>query len=454
VNRLLTPERRTIPAIAADLLLASIILMIGSSVRGTLLFIVGLPLTVAGFALTMRALWMRDFTPREEWARPVEAALSVMADVGLLGPALPAPLWYEVARRLYFVCGIIAIGVVAAGGAPARRASVRTMIVAGVALHLLAPIAVSNPQMDVWALTQAVVHGFLHGVQPYTVRTPDFYKGAVDYGYTLSVYPYMPATLLVFAPAVAVFGDFRALLAICFPVTIVLLRAACRVRARAGGRQLMDLITLAFMLHPRGLSFTAMGWTESVMIVAAAAAVFLALRARGQVGAATFWFLLPALKQYVLVPPVLYALMMSPRPRPRTLLIAVGVAAATVIPFAIWAWAPTLDGIVFQFRDLRAPRLDSTSFVAIGAVFTGATMSRWWSVIAQAAVGGIGYWRLRNDGLPGMLLASAAALYATFLFGWQAFINYYYFVSVLLLLTVVAASVAGRVQCAQESRAL
>ena len=44
---------------------------------------------------------------------------------------------------------------------------------------------------------------------------------------------------------------------------------------------------------------------------------------------------------------------------------------------------------------------------------------------------------LRACGLGGFLLASALALFASFLFGRQAFLNYYAFVAVLLLLAAV-----------------
>jgi uncharacterized membrane protein YhaH (DUF805 family) len=56
-------------------------------------------------------------------------------------------------------------------------------------------------------------------------------------------------------------------------------------------------------------------------------------------------------------------------------------------------------------------------------------------VIVQFVVAAVAWWRLRDHGLSGLLLASALSLYATFLIGWQAFVNYYYFVGALLLLS-------------------
>ena len=50
---------------------------------------------------------------------------------------------------------------------------------------------------------------------------------------------------------------------------------------------------------------------------------------------------------------------------------------------------------------------------------------------------GVAWWRLKDHGLSGLMLASALSLYATFLVGWQAFVNYYYFVGALLILAAL-----------------
>lgn len=423
--------------------------MIGSSIRGNLLLVVGVPVTVAGFVFVLYLTFGRA-SARDRSVGLVAGALSVMAGVGVVSGSLPGPMWFDVVRRIYLACGLVAIGIVVDPGVESRRrTAVWWMIAAGIALHLAAPFVIRDPQIDVWTLTQTVVLGALHGVHPYRVPAPDFFKGAFDFGYSSSVYPYMPATLIAFAPAVALFGDYRLVLAICFALTIVLLRAACR--AASADRRFSDLVTLAVLLHPRGLSFTVLGWTEPLLVVVACAFVYLALRSRDDTGSAIAWMLLPAMKQYVLAPPLLYVLMAKPRPRVRAVAIGVAVALATVVPFAIWAARPTFDGIVFQFRELRAPRLDSTSIVAVLGVAFGITLARWWSVVAQIVVAAAAYVRLGRGGLDALLLASAASLYATFLFGWQAFQNYYYFIAVLLVLAAVASSGSRRLPCGEQS---
>jgi hypothetical protein len=61
----------------------------------------------------------------------------------------------------------------------------------------------------------------------------------------------------------------------------------------------------------------------------------------------------------------------------------------------------------------------------------------------QLIVGAIAWWRLKGHGLSGLLLASALSLCATFLVGWQAFVNYYYFIGVLLILAALVRAKAS-----------
>jgi hypothetical protein len=55
----------------------------------------------------------------------------------------------------------------------------------------------------------------------------------------------------------------------------------------------------------------------------------------------------------------------------------------------------------------------------------------------QLIVGAVAWCRLKQHRLSGLLLASALSLFATFLVGWQAFVNYYYFIGALLILAAL-----------------
>jgi hypothetical protein len=315
-----------------------------------------------------------------------------------------------------------------------RRATL-IAVSAGLVLFALGPIGSPHPQIDVFTWTQSSVQALLHRTNPYTVIAPDVYLGRYDPGYTVSVYPYMPATLLAYAPWVGVFGDFRFALAACLAATIGLIfHIGRRLDVSA---QLTYAAALAIVLHPSSPRMIESGWTEPLLVFGAALFVHFALQNPKGIGQAATFLLLPALKQYVVVPTVLYLIRSRQAVRPRAVLAALAIGAATVLPFLIWNWHATLAGIVFQMQAPTVPRLGSTSLVALMATTSGVYPGRWLSVVVQLIVGGIAWWRLKDRGLSGLLLASALSLYATFLAGWQAFVNYYYFVGALLILAAM-----------------
>jgi hypothetical protein len=420
------------PASAVTVITAAMILETASSIRGHLLFIVGLPLTLVAFAMAASAIWTIDGATRPTWLKSTSFWLSVMATAGLLNSSLHGPLWYEVSRYLFYAAGLIGAGILLGGNRQMGRRVVLALIAVAVILHILTPLALPDPGIDVWTWTQTCVRALLHGIHPYGVQAPDEWNGAFDYGYSLTVYPYTPASLIAYAPIVAILGDFRYLLAFSLLGTIAFIRATGALLRV--DEALIDVTTLAIVLHPRSVSFTAFGWTEPLLVVVAAAFVYLVVKQPKGLGQAAAFFLLPALKQYVLVPTILYLVMKPPRNWLRTTLFGLAVASLTVVPFLVWDWRLTLSGIVFQAVELKAPRLDSDSLIALAGVVTGTYPGRWWSVAVQFVAGAMAYWRLKDAGVAGLLLASAITMFATFLFAWQAFFNYYYFVTALLLL--------------------
>jgi hypothetical protein len=417
-------------------MLAAMILSIGSSLGSDLLFFAGLPLTIAAFAVAWRAMWLCESQRRSRnWIASSCFWLSAMAALGIVSPSSHGPLWYEVARHGYAVLGLFCVGLFGSDDETWRRRSVITLAVAASALHLVTPFATPQPQIDVFTWTQGAVNALLQGVHPYTVHAPDVYGGSRSIGYTVTVYPYMPATLVAYTPWFALFGDFRYALAVCLPLTVWLLRAAAR-RLGLDGRT-TGVVILTLVLHMSGPIMVRSGWTEPLLVLAATAFVYFKVRWPKGYAQAIAFFLLPALKQYVVVPAGLYVAM-RPRPGIRVVIVGASVAAMTVVPFIIWNGHATIDGIVFQMRAPTMPRLTATSLVAPIASLTGRFPPMWTSVVIQLIVGGLAFVRLRKSGLGGLLLGSAVALFATFLGGWQAFVNYYYFVGMLLLLSGMA----------------
>ena len=165
--------------------------------------------------------------------------------------------------------------------------------------------------------------------------------------------PYMPLVIAAAAPWIAVLGDCRFELAVCLPITIALLRAAGR-RLRVDA-WMIDAVTLAWVLHPRGTLMVIKSYQEPLLVAVLALFVYLSAGDEDGYGAASAFFLLPALKQYVVAPVVIYAAMR--RRRPSAVVVGAAVAAATVLPFLVWnAQRHRRRHVVSDARADRLPR--------------------------------------------------------------------------------------------------
>ena len=406
-----------------------LLVTIGSCVGGHLRFLVGVPVTIAGvLAACVAARRVRE--PYAE--RPVDAIcvlLSAMAAIGLASPSPQGSISYEILYRFLPASGLVAVGVLAAGSAAWRRRAVWFTVCVAVLLAVLAPAAVRNPHIDVWDWMQACGSALLHGIHPYSVRVADETAGALDFGSTPTIMPYMPLVIAAAAPWIAVLGDCRFELAACLPITIALLRAAGR-RLRVD-TWMIDAVTLAWVLHPRGTLMVIKSYQEPLLVAVLALFVYLSAGDEDGYGAASAFFLLPALKQYVVAPVVIYAAMR--RRRPSAVVVGAAVAAATVLPFLIWNAQATVDGMLYLMRAPIGFRADSDSLAAFVAQVFDVHAGRSLAVVAQLAAGAAAWAALRRQGLGGLLLASALSLLASFLVATQAFFNYYYFAGALLL---------------------
>lgn len=428
-------DRFDVPACAVQALIAAQVLSVGSSLGGYNLFVLGLPLTIGGFVLACRAALNWSSTTRTQDFRWIAAWLTAMAALGIVGPKTGGLLWYEIVKRTLAAVSILLVGVFSSDDRAWQRRAALVAIAAALGLFVIGPIGAPHPPIDVFTWTQTSVQALLHRINPYTVVAPDVYRGRYDPGYTVSVYPYMPATLLAFAPWVGVLGDFRFALGASVVLTVVLLHRIGRCLGVSP--QLTSAAALAIVLHPSGPRMIESGWTEPLMVAGATLFVYFALQNPKGIGQAATFLLLPAFKQYVIAPTVLYLLRGRQTLRPGAIVGATAIGAATVMPFLLWNWQATLSGMVFQMQAPQVPRLGSTSLVALLATTSGVYPGKWMSAAVQLLVGGVAWWRLKDHGLSGLMLASALSLFATFLVGWQAFVNYYYFIGALLILAAM-----------------
>ena len=304
-------------------------------------------------------------------------------------------------------------------------------VVAGFGLRLGMLQASPSPAIDVFVEFQESARHLLAGLNPYTVPVSDVYLGTRDYGYQLLGYAYLPANLYLQTAAYALTTDFRYA---CIAAEAVVAAALYRVARPAAGRLVPMLVVLLFLFHPRGLFVIEQGWTEP--FIGGAFALFLWLRDRGSGSpwpAAAYGYML-SLKQY-LVYFVLHLFMIERRGT--ALAIAAATGFLTIVPFLVWDPASFYAyGVRFQLDTAFRP--DGLTIVALLHRLLGLTAGKWLAAVVGLGVALYTYRRFLPLGLVGYLLAVTLTTFSIFLFGSQAFCNYYYLVSVLCLFVFAA----------------
>jgi len=116
------------------------------------------------------------------------------------------------------------------------------------------------------------------------------------------------------------------------------------------------------------------------------------------------------------------------------------VILATAVPFFVWHGSATWHGLVLEIGEWPSPDPDATSLTTAMFKMGWPYSGRHLAPVVQLLVGGLAGWRLRRAGVAGLFLASAVALLATFLVGWQAYPHYYLLVGVLLALSALSLS--------------
>ena len=289
------------------------------------------------------------------------------------------------------------------------------------------------PDIDVLNLHVAAAAALLDGENPYVeARVPDTSpiapEGAEFIGYT-----YPPSALVAYAGSDILFGDPRWATVIIIAVTAVLIIRPWAPMNRAQGAAAIAL-ALAMVVQPALGWFVLHGWTDALALP------FL-------LGCGLLWRRNPALaavllglafgtKQYfILAIPLLLA--WNDDYRWRRFWIATGVAALSVLPALIVDAVAYWEATVVPGLGDPTVRLDSAGLAGLGLTAPLVV------VVSLSLV--IAVWMGRAGGTQTrFLLAVAAMLSAALLIGFQAFINYWFFIGNLALLAV-AAALAGPV---------
>ncbi|MBV8529366.1 MAG: hypothetical protein JOZ75_13730 [Candidatus Dormibacteraeota bacterium] len=388
------------------------------------------------------------------------ALLDIMAALALAGLALRVPpargcaggIWWAGAAAIsaagtlryvgLFTGGQVAwlaLAIVAASVVVALTKR-RVVVIAGTAAGAgaLLVMAITGWQwgrvgIDVFRLLQTATSALLHGQNPYTPTAMALAQTAPGVFVSRPIhFCYFPGAILLAAPG-RVFGDVRIMSVFAFVALM-----AFTVRVAATNRQaLRSYRVLALCLAaPTTIAMVYNAWLDVYAL--AGLAGWLALR-QSRLPLSIGCLVVALTVKPTLIPALLPFWLWSRRTRTDTL-IALGITALVFLPFVV------MTGIGGLYHDVVG------LYGQIGFRYDGLTLSAWWyqrtgSIIPVAfsvVAGGIVAYlalRLRPTDLSTPLIAGACITTAAFLLSKQAFLNYYFIPTWLVILALAARGV-------------
>lgn len=285
-------------------------------------------------------------------------------------------------------------------------------------------LLVATPEIDVLDLHLSAAEVLADGGNPYAeARAPDTSPTA-DPGTDVVGYPYPPLTMIPYVAAQFLLGDPRWASVIAIAAAVLLMVrpwAAMGVRESAA----VLAVSLAVVVQPVVGHIIKQGWTEPLALPLLAGVGL--LWRKNPTMAAVLLGLTLGLKQYWIVAlPLLF--IWSDSFRWKRFWITGGVAALAVLPAFVVGPGAAWQALVVNLAEMP-PRLDSIGFAGIG----------WdtplWLLLGLSAA--VAVWMGKRGGSASRFLVALAATLATaFLFGSQAFVNYWFLVGTLALIAV------------------
>ncbi|GAT33134.1 hypothetical protein TSACC_21543 [Terrimicrobium sacchariphilum] len=301
--------------------------------------------------------------------------------------------------------------------------------------QFLTLMASPDPQIDVFMIDRDAVGYLFTGQNPYSIEFPDMYSGAYDY---VPRFTYWPGLLLFTIPT-WLLGDIRYATVIC-----TALAAVCFYWLnRTAGRNVTESQqgALLFLSFPVGLFMLEQAWVDTIPAALTVLTAVLLIKQRWLLACAVLGVIVTT-KQYgflVAVPSLIYILRSVGW---RKALQGAGVMALTCAlifgPFLLWDikgfHTSTIDLLIgMPFRD------DALSIVAL----CKRTLGFWLPGLLLLAI----YIAILSAGALYLLVKRSCTLWdwaftlvaihsVMFLFGKQAFCNYYYMLAVFVMIMV------------------
>lgn len=313
-----------------------------------------------------------------------------------------------------------------------NRSLIFFLLVTSSAIIQISIIIVSpNPRIDTFDILKLGSLGLAQGLNPYQMTFLPIYPGVnPDY------FSYTPGILLVTIPAVYLLTDHRLLFALANVATAIIwyLLMKKKVIKDRSLKNIPELLPAIFLFNPVTSFIVLRGWSDPIVIFLFTLIVFLVIVKKWDQIALIILGVIITIKQTMLPVPIFF--MRWLRGKRFGLLTIFATALLITLPFFFWAPSDFLKDVIF-FHLKNPVRHDSLAINTLFFQLTGVDIPDF-ILLAIWFLSAFFILRYQKNNLDDAFSAMSFWFLVFFLFNnKQAFVNYYYFISSLVLLQLI-----------------
>ncbi len=295
-------------------------------------------------------------------------------------------------------------------------------------LRVLIIAASPNPRIDTYDIVKLGAEGLLMGENPYRKMYIPIYKDEVPNYFT-----YGPSIVLISLPSVILFKDQRYLFGIAEIATAILIYKLLKSSRLASIQNLAEYISLIYLFNPVSLFIILRAWIDVVLIFILMLMFYISIKLKKENIGLTLLGLAISTKQTMLFLFVFFIKYLLKNYK--LLLIPSITALLLVLPFIIASPSDFIGDTVIRF--IKYPnRHDSLTINSLFYALTGKDIPNLLFVLIWIFAGFILIKR-QGKSIIGSFSSGMIWLFIFYIFnGKQGFVNYYHFISSLLIVYI------------------
>lgn len=305
-----------------------------------------------------------------------------------------------------------------------RSYSFPLLLSIGIALQVLMIISSPKPAIDVFYQLKDGSFDLLRGINPYTHVFPQIYNYPQDY------FPYLPLTAIVVLPFKLLLFDPRFTLISANLLVVFIFR---KILKKSGGTLAHELIPLIYLFHPQMTFMIEQAWIDPVIFAAFCLFTYSIIRNLNKYISILSLAITIGMKQHFVV--IVVFLFFFRKVPKKIIYMSILLVLVITIPFYFWSPEHFVKDVITNHIDRRFWWHNSLTFNSFFfSEFKTDVNTLFFIIIWILLLYFILKKGLRN--FPNLTLAICLWFFAFYLFNYQAYIHYYFFVSELILLSI------------------